>query len=152
MEPGQRGRGRGRTGGIAGLVEIIESHGKALNYDLMTKTRWTLADAGRGMPWSALSAFVAYLPPDSALSRSLGEDATWTRDQMLMALIADELAIANWLFVSKGVKKSQRPAKPKPIPRPGIEREDKGRHIGADPIPISEFDTWYYGGDDNGEH
>lgn len=73
----------------------------------MTMTRWTLAEAGGSLPWSALSAFVAYLPPGSALMRSMGEDGTWTRDQMLLALIADHLAVANWLAVCKGQKKSR---------------------------------------------
>ena len=142
---------RSHTGGIAGLAEVMEEHGKALNYDLMTRTRWTLADVGRDMPWSALAAFVEYLPPDSALSRSIGTDATWTRDQMLMAQICDYLAEANWMFVCKGIKKSKWPKRPKPIPRPGVSDEDKGaKHIGKDPIPVSEFEKWYYGGEIDG--
>ena len=152
MERGERGRGFGDAGGIASLAEIIEEHGKALNYDLMTSTRWTLADVGGELPWSALSAFVAYLPPGSALARSTGDDATWTRDQMLLALICDELAVANWLTVCRGQKKSKWPKRPKPIPRPGVEKQDEGKRIGKDPIPVSDFDKWYYGGDASGEH
>ena len=147
-----RSRGYGRRGGIASLAEVIEEHGKALNYDLMTKTRWTLADVGRGLPWSALSAFVAYLPPDSALARSRGVDATWTRDQMLLAQICDLLADANWMSVCKGMKRSKWPKRPKPIPRPGVKGKGNEKHIGSKPIPVSEFDKWYYGGDANGEH
>ena len=35
--------------------------------------------------------------------------------------------------------------KPKPYPRP-IESDDDNK-FGKDPIPISEFNDWYYGGD-----
>ena len=147
MERGQRGRGLGGTGGIAGLAEVIEEHGKALNYDLMTKTRWTLADAGRAMPWSALSAFIAYLPPDSALSRSIGEDATWTRDQMLLALLCDEMAVSNWMAACRGQRKSRWPKRPRPIPRPGVDAKAGEKRIGKEPIPVTEFDKWYYGGE-----
>jgi len=119
----------------------------------MTNTRWTLADVGQAMPWSALLAFVEYIPPDSALARSRGDDATWTRDQMLLALIADELAAANWIAVCRSQKKKSKwPKKPKPIPRPGVEKDAGAKRIGSEPIPISEFEKWYYGGDANGEH
>ena len=118
----------------------------------MTNTRWTLADVGGDLPWSGLSAFVAYLPPTSALLREIDEDMSWTRDQMLLALIADELAVANWMAICRGQKKSKWPKQPEPIPRPGVKKVDEGKHIGSDPIPISEFEKWYYGGDANGEH
>lgn len=63
----------------------------------------------------------------------------WGPAEYLLALIADELAIANWQ--RQGKKGAPRP---KPLPRPG----DKSVTYGSDPIPASEFESWWEEQDD----
>jgi len=132
-----------RSGGSLGLADIIAHHGEALEYDLMTRTRYLLEDIGRALPERALLSFVKHLPPDSALRREIDPDAIWQTDRyaaMLLATISDQLSALNYMFSrSHGGK----PKKPKPIPRPGVS--DGSQHIGKDPIPIEDFDSWYYG-------
>ena len=60
----------------------------------------------------------------------LGEHADWTLTDHLLAVVADQLAIANW---QRGGGKSKRP---KPIPRPGAQDKDKKR-IGT-PVSLDE--------------
>jgi hypothetical protein len=65
------------------------------------------------------------LPPDSELSKEAHgislEEASWSRTDHLLAIVADHLAIGNWLFASANSDKA--PDRPTPIPRPGSEPE-----------------------------
>ena len=134
---------RARSGGSLGLADIIAHHGEALEYDLMTKTRYLLHDIGRALPERALLSFVKHLPPESALRQEIDPDAVWLTERheaMLLAAISDQLAALAYMF-SKA--HGGKPKKPKPIPRPGVS--DGSQHIGKDPIPIEDFDSWYYG-------
>jgi hypothetical protein len=71
---------------------------------------------------------VERLPPDSATVRSMqGEAATWSLSDHLMALVVDELRVANWQRTEDGHKGRRRP---KPLPRPGVHQEDEATHIG----------------------
>lgn len=111
----------------------------------MTKTRYLTRDIGAALPEGAALSFVKYLPPDSALRREMDVECVWLTDRhnaMLLATISDQLSQLVYLFsrVHGG-----KPKKPKPIPRPGVK--DSTKHIGKDPIPIRDFDEWYYGGD-----
>lgn len=111
----------------------------------MTRTRFLLRDVGRALPASALLAFVRHLPPDSALRRAMDPDAAWLTDEklaLLLARVSDQLA---WLHYSFVKANGGKPTKPKPIPRPGVK--DTTQVVGHDPIPIADFDSWYYGGD-----
>lgn len=113
----------------------------------MTRTRFTLDDLGGALSDRALLSFLANLPPESATALStFGADkAGWSRTDMLLARLCEDVEELTWTTACKGVKKSQWPKRPKRIPRPGVEDETE-RRIGRDPIPISEFDKWY-GGD-----
>ncbi len=111
----------------------------------MTKTRYLLRDIGGALPMSALLSFVRYLPPDSALKREMEPDNEWLsgmRNDMLLAAIYDQLSSIQYSYLrAHGAK----PKKPKPLARPGVK--DGAQRVGKDPIPIANFDEWYYGGD-----
>lgn len=136
-------------GGIAELDRIIEEHGPALEYDLLTKTCYQLRDVGGALPWGALLHFVQYLPRDSALSRELyptTDEERWADGTITAALLADifdQLAMLRAEHAAKG--SGRRPKEPKPYPRPWVKRKNE-RHVGADPIPISEFEDWWNAG------
>ena len=112
----------------------------------MTRTRFTLDDLGGELPEQALVAFAKHLPPESDTMATLAPDKCgWSRTDMLLARICEGIETLLWVTASKGVRKSKQPPKPKRIQRPGVEPDEK--RIGRDPIPISDFDSWYEGGD-----
>ena len=113
----------------------------------MTRTRFTLDDFGGGLSTRALLALVDNLPPESATVAAIAPGkGGWSRTDMLLARICEGIEELAWITACKGLKKSSWPKRPERIPRPGVE-PDGDRHIGKDPIPISEFDEWYGGGE-----
>ena len=73
---------------------------------------------------------------DTALYRAMNpEDWQWTLESLLIAEVADSLAVANWQR-SDGKKRDY----PKPIPRPGVEPDSTTYGKGA--IPIDEMADW----------
>ena len=112
----------------------------------MTRTRYTLEDVGGELPERSLLAFVRGLPAESATVREVSPDGGWSRTDMLLARICEGVEAIAWLEACRGAKRrSQRPPRPKRIQRPGVEPD--GRRIGRDPIPIQDFEKWYYGGE-----
>ena len=145
MERGERRGGRGHAGGIAELCQLIEAHGAAIDYDLMTLTRYQLCDLGGALSYGALRHFLQYLPRTSAFSREIqppSEAELWAEGNATAALLADLIDAVNSVGASLMAKGSGRkPRAVKPYPRPW---ETKGtQHIGKDPIPVSEFDAWW---------
>lgn len=136
-----------RAGGIAGLVRLIDGHGGAIEYDLMTRAGATLDDIGVRIPWRAFAHFVGHLDASSAYVREISpDDAPWLGTERVQSMLADVIDLLNaidWHLVSANSKR--RPRKPKPYPRPW--RKDEGTTIGRDPIPIKDFDRWWSGGD-----
>ncbi|TQN33573.1 hypothetical protein FHX37_3599 [Haloactinospora alba] len=67
-----------------------------------------------------LRVLLRHLPRDSALARAVhGDAAEWGVGEHLLALAADHLATANWLFVSANSGRKQKPPpRPDPVPRP----------------------------------
>ena len=125
----------------------MRAHRQALEHDLMTRTRFTLADVGGALSNGALLAFCRHLPGDSATAMELDPQAQWTLVPMLLARISDDLQQLVWLYACAHTPKGRRrPAQPRPIPRPGVA-PDEGRRIGRGAIPIGSFDDWYYGGE-----
>lgn len=131
---------------MIGLARLIYEHGEALNYDLMTRTRYTLNDLGAALSEGAALSFVRYLPPDSALKREIAPDvAPWLTTEKTAALLAGIYDQLSWLQYTVSKAYGGKPKKPKPLPRPGAE-DKSTRHIGKDPILVEEFDTWFYRG------
>lgn len=138
---------RSIPGGIFGLVEVIGEHETALEYDLLTKTRYSLDDVGERLSYRSLIAFIRHLPADSAYFREVEPDvAPWTDGRVTTALLADIYDLLNAFrgtYVNAHSKKKQRQLKP--YPRPWLE--DKSvKKVGKDPIPIKDFEKWWEGG------
>lgn len=124
------------TGGIIGLAQFAQDHAEALEYDLLTRTNYTLDDVGGRLSWSALSSFVRNLGTDSALARDLGKSTDWETlitTNSILADIYDVLQAINTNIVALGGGKKK---KIKPYPRPGKDN-DKKRKFGT-PMPTVE--------------
>lgn len=134
---------------MIGLAQLIDEHGRALNYDLMTRVGVSLYDIPGAISWADLRDFVAYLDAGSALVSEVDPEAAgWQGDAkvpMLLAHIADLLAGLSYGYAISHMKKGARkPEAPEPIPRPGIQqRRRQKQHWGAKGIPISEFADWW---------
>ena len=85
--------------------------------------------------WTDVRTVVRHAGPDSAIVRAL-RGHPWSDTECLLALMADSLAEANWQRQGK-----KGAARPKPVPRPWQQAEEK--RIGKDPIPVSQFNTWW---------
>lgn len=131
------GRVGSDTGGIQGLVELLDEHGEAVEYDLIA-LGLRLRDLGtERLTWRDLFVIVRQSPRTTALNRErLGEAADWSLTEHLLAGVFDLLAGANWQ--RSGDKHAPRP---KPIARPGSKSE--GTSLGSGAIPASEFDAWW---------
>ena len=73
-------------------MDLIEDHGAALEYDLLTLTHYQLRDVGRALSWGALLHFVEHVPRTSALSRELvprTESEAWAEGDATAAILAD---------------------------------------------------------------
>lgn len=145
-------RHRGGRGGIAGLADLVHEFGGAIEYDLMTHTRYTLDDLGGALTWRALLNFVTHVGPQSALAKSmrpeLAEMSGWLDGSMVAPLIAELIDCTNygrWEYATSVTpKKKKKPKEPKPVPRPWAKSRARGeKRIGRDPIPISEFESWW---------
>ena len=136
---GRHARAGSDRGGILSLVQIIDEHDRALEYDLMTRTGRTLTEymhmgaAGK----VALLSFINYLPMDSRLRQAMDpqdEVGEWSTVKKTNIILADLFDV----FVSANTKKGH---KAKQYPRPKQKRK-----IGSGAIPISEFWDWWNGG------
>ena len=61
---------------------------------------------------------------------------------MMLADAIDGISLLVYTVAKAYGGKGKKPSK---YPRPWDV--DNAEHIGSDPIPISEFNEWYYGGD-----
>ena len=124
---------------------LIEEHGAALEYDLLTMTHYQLRDVGGALSWGALLHFVQKLPRTSALSRELvptTEEERWADGSNVSALLADIFDLLNAFRNEAAVKGTKHSAKrSKPYPRPWLK--PRTRHIGKGAIPISKFEEWW---------
>lgn len=135
MEQGVADTGS-NVGGIVSLARIIRDYGRALEYDLMTRTGRTLEEfmmmgaAGK----VALISFINYLPIDSTLRQAQNpkdEFGEWHTTAKTNAILADLLDVTVAAHTKKG-------RKPKTYPRPQEHRE-----IGKGAIPIKDFWDWW---------
>lgn len=111
----------------------------------MRATALTLDDLGGRLSERALLSFASHLPMESALAAEFDDMAGWSRTEQLLARLVEAVEILDWRYACVHSKKGRRPKRPRPIPRPGVGGDE--RRIGKDPIPISDFDDWYYGGE-----
>ena len=126
---------QGRPGGIVAAATVTVEHRGLVEYELMTRTGYTLDDLGGRLSWPALFSFIRYLPPGA-----LDEDSrvrAWSRGELTAPLLADIFDVLA-AYVTRG--------KAKPYPRPTDKYnpdKHRTRHVGADAIPIRDFETWW---------
>jgi hypothetical protein len=128
-----------RLGGIQGLLEHVDRHREAVEFDLL-EHGFRLRDVGGDrFNWRDLFVLVRRWAnqPGSALSESVHGHRLWSDDTELSAATVDALHTGNW-------QRAQRKTapKPKPVPRPGAKAAGS-RTLGTDPIPASEFNDWW---------
>lgn len=130
----------------------MELYGEAIDYDLMTRTSWTLRDweCGR-LDGRSLARFIIGLDYRSAYySASHPEDKqsiAWADGSAACALIAELIDTVRASALALGYKGTgKRPPKLNPYPRPW-RKDGETQHFGRDPIPVGDFNEWYYGGD-----
>ena len=112
----------------------------------MTQLGMPFADAARAFGWGNLADFANNLPQQSATWRALyADESRFTTPLQQMATMADlyDAIAALTHLVAKAFGAKGRA--PEPYPRPW--KKGGGNSLGSDPIPISEYDEWYYGGD-----
>lgn len=102
----------------------------AVDYDLMTLTRWTVDDIAGALPWARLRRFLSNLPTNSATMRELsGMRSAWIdggATAEMLAQIYDLLAMFRHEHaVSKIPKNKTRPKPPERHQRPVVERRDE---------------------------
>lgn len=114
----------------------LDLYAEPVAYDLMChglRLRWVGTDE---LSWADLLIFIRQSPRDSALYRAMNpDDHQWGLAELLIAEVADGVAVSNWLAGS-----GKRRDYPKPIPRPGVEPESTTYGKGA--IPIDDMAEW----------
>lgn len=129
-----------QPGGILSLDALIEEHSEAIEYDLITHGLRLRQLGEQSLSWVDLKAIVKFLPPESALMRTLQPDAhKWQLDQFLLAEMTDCL---RWLVWSKTDDAKNGRNRPEQITRPGLEsnRERVGTAMGVD--RMNDFLGW----------
>lgn len=123
------------------LAAFVEEHHKAVNYDLLTKTGYELADVGGALSWDALHSFISCLGTDSATMREVDPEvspwATTAKTNALLADMFDNLSVisANLRAIGSG-KRAERPEK---YPRPKKNKNDKIFKSSATPDEMRAF-------------
>lgn len=119
---------------MIGLLDLLDEHGEAVEYDLIT-LGLRLRDLGTpALPWRDLLVIVRQSPRTSAVARSMYvEQSAWGLPEQLLASILDALSAANW---QRGGGKGPRPA---PLTRPGVESNE--RRMGR-ARPLDEVTRW----------
>ena len=145
MGGSDRNRRRSIIGGIISLVDFVSKHDKAISYDLLTKTRFSLDDVGGELSWFALSSFIQNLDTDSALARELKKSTGWEHTLKTNAILADiydllQAINANLVQVGGGNAK-----KIKPYPRPFGKDNHTTKKIGKAPLPFNQLREWIKG-------
>lgn len=109
----------------------------------------TFEQAADSFGWGELINFSRHLPSNSATYRAMHEDAAkFASDLQEAAILADIYDAVSMFAYSFAKSRGYRGQKPRPYQRPWSTGDIEEKHFGKDPIPISEFYEWYYGGDD----
>ena len=117
-------------------------HYEAIEYDLITRTAYTLDDVGGRLSWSALSSFIKNLDTGSCLAKDLDKTTGWENTlqaNIILADIYDLLQVTNSLLITMATqgKKKKRIT---PYPRPGKDRNT--RKLGKGAMPLNALSKW----------
>lgn len=112
------------------LLPILRKHGGAIEYDL-ARMGFDLLDWFRGrLTTRRLWALIRQLveDPETNTARAIG--GPWNFDRMLLAAIADDIRLGNYILAAANSPKGKNPLPlPKPIPRPGVEEQPSNQTI-----------------------
>jgi hypothetical protein len=103
----------------------VTEHAEAIEADLLRYYGVDLLDYHRGrLTARRLRVLLRHLPREAALPSELhGDDTLWGLPEHLLATVADQLALGNWMFATAhAAEGSDAPDRPQPIPRPGTRR------------------------------
>lgn len=117
-------------------------HYEAIEYDLITRTAYTLDDVGGRLSWSALSSFIKNLDTGSALAKDLDKTTGWENTlqaNIILADIYDLLQVTNSLLIAMATQGKKR-KKITPYPRPGKDRNT--RKLGKGAMPLNALSKW----------
>lgn len=130
-----------RPGGIISLAAFAEEHAEALNYDLLTKTQYTLDDVGGSLSWGAFRSFIHFLDTGSALARDLNKSTGWETSLTTNVILADLYDLLQVIHEDLRTLGGHKSRKIKPYPRPGRD-EDNKRKIGKGAMPLDQLREW----------
>jgi hypothetical protein len=110
----------------------------------MTRTNYTLDDAGGALSWSSLASFINYLKSDSALAHELGKSTGWENTLKTNAILADiydllQVLNANFIAFASGGKDKKKIT---PYPRPGDQKDKNVQKVGKGALPPKELEQW----------
>jgi len=94
---------------MIGLLDLIEEHGEAVEYDLIDaglRLRWLGTEA---LSWRDLLVRVRLSPKGSALYRAIHPNPDHTHDLELLRRVEYHLAFLSWAKTDDGAKGRNRP-------------------------------------------
>ncbi|MCC5781374.1 hypothetical protein CRM73_00125 [Kocuria sp. CCUG 69068] len=135
-------------GGITDLAGLLEEHGEAIEFDLLStgggyRLRWldsATTMAARDFNWRDLYVIVEFAPRSSALVLSTdgSEAVEWDLTRHLLASMADALNWLQWAKTEEAQKPGANP--PEPIQRPGVQSTKK--HYGTGALDEDDMIEW----------
>lgn len=123
-------------GGIFGLLDLVDEHREAIEFELALIGRDLDALGTPGLSWRALYVLVRRWQklPGNAFAESVHGTPVPSWTEQVLAVIVDQLQAANFRL---GRGKGSKPKR--------FERwwEKVKKRFGRDPIPMSKFDDWW---------
>lgn len=99
--------------------------------------------------WAELASFARHAAADESTAtwRALNPDAAAWASRVgivtVMACVFDAAAAIHHALATRWARDGIKPKPPKPFPLPW-RRESGSERLGRDPIPVADFDAWYY--------
>lgn len=114
----------GDSGKILGLLDFIDAHRQALEFDLIRLGLRLRRLATEELTWADLDAIVygLQLDPGTAVAKDLNgrELLQWDAHAQLMAGVFDQLGITNYLL-RRTLGGDDKAEPPEQLPRPGVK-------------------------------
>lgn len=115
---------------MIGLHSILQEHGGAIEYDLLTRGI-DLHDFFTGrMTGRRLISLIKQLAEDPATNTHRRLGGPWSPEMMLLAAAVDDIRLGNFILAAANSPKGKNPLPlPVPIPRPGVEPQESSRTV-----------------------
>lgn len=124
---------------MIGVLQLIDEHPGAVNRDLMDighRLR-DLEDEDSGLTLFDVLDVVEHAHESSALYRATSDNEwAWGLQEQLTAMVADAMHARLW---QEGGGKGR---KPKPIPRPGVSKQETKTYKPETLSTVTEMDAW----------